>query len=591
MIEKLIEHWLDSIGERGYQAAFLQMLVGEGHTVVHSTRHMPIEFGKDVITIGPDGVPCCFQLKGNPGSRLTQSQFREIRPQLTELIEQRITYSGVPSTPHRCFLVTNGEVEEEVQRTIDDMNRDLDARGFHRNTRLEIISRGKLLRWAITHSGNFWPDDFSVHENLIRMYNVDGRDQPNLELVSNALDQILAVSERRKSTKKPAFVRSMVAASLFVSFAIRNYVRSSNHNAVVAAWVSLLAMYACALDRYDYKLVGDSQRVYDSARLAMFSALLDLLEEMKERVENLEANSGVKDADLNRVYLQGGSVSDRVLWNARALKTLSLLSLLRIDQKQTQPSVRLRGDQMQTMELLAKPGVTKLEIWGEAAIPQVFATTVAWRVNDPTIAPNIAFYSILRWITSRNLKSEAGFSPSPYHGLNDCIRSDLSIVLGSNAEDLASEVQAKSTYFAEGLMHCFVRTNLKSFAKSIWPDMTRLMHNSFVPKSRWEYGLWRTDNGQNLSKQLPHRYEWSDLQRDASQTLTPNIPDQLRDDPIVLLAFVIFYPHRCIPEVLRYLHYRFCGTWFLPFPRPDKTSGKGLGPLASNISSPDAGRC
>ncbi|WP_306142618.1 hypothetical protein [Roseibium sp. MMSF_3412] len=569
MIEKLIEHWLDSIGERGYQAAFLQMLVGEGHTVIHSTRHMPIEFGKDVITVGPDGVPCCFQLKGNPGSRLTQSQFREIRPQLTELIEQRITYPGVPGTPHRCYLVTNGEVEEEVQRTIDDINQDLEFRGFHTNTRLKILSRGQLLRWAIAHSGNFWPDDFSVHENLIRMYNVDGKDQPDLALISKSLDRILAISKKRSSTKKPAFVRSMLAASLFVSFAIRNYVSSSNHNAVVAAWVSLLAAYACALDRYGYKLVGDSLRAYETARIAMFSSIIDLLEEVRERIENLEAGSEDEKKDLNQVYLQGGSISDRILWNARALKTLSLLSLLRIDEKQDVPSVCLREEQKRTISLLTKHGVTRLEIWGEAAIPQVFANVVAWRMRDATNQPNLEFLAIIQWITAQNLKFEGGYAPSPYHNLEDCIRSQLIGVLGSSSKNLASEVQSKSSYFAEGLLHCFVRTNLKSRAKSVWPDMTRLMHNSFVPAQKWEYGLWRADNGKNLSKQLPHRYEWSKLQRDASETMTPNIPDQLRDDPVVLLAFIIFYPQRGLPEVLRFLHYRFCRTWFLPFPQPD----------------------
>ena len=222
MKEKLIEHWLDSIGERGYQSAFLQILVGEGHTIVHSTRHTPIEFGKDVITIDSSGTPCAFQLKGNPGSRLTLSQFREIKAQLTELIEQPIVYPGIPPTPHKCFLVTNGEVEEEVQRAIDDLNRNLDRRRFSRNQRLEIVSRGQMLAWAIKHSGDFWPSDFSVHEKLIQMYNVDGRDQPNMELLSSALDAILAVSTKRRNTKKPAFVRSMVAASLFISFLTRN---------------------------------------------------------------------------------------------------------------------------------------------------------------------------------------------------------------------------------------------------------------------------------------------------------------------------------------------------------------------------------
>ncbi len=544
------------------------MLVGEGHTIVHSTRHTPIEFGKDVITIGPDGIPCAYQLKGNPGSRLTLSQFRAMKPQLTELVEQPIVYAGVPSTPHKCVLVTNGEVEEEVQRAIDDMNRDLSRRGFHSNQRLEIVSRGKLLSWAIVHSGDFWPDDFSVHESLIRMYNVNDRGQPDIELLSKSLDAILAISEKRASTRKPAFVRSMVAASLFVSFAIRNYVRSSNHNAIIAAWVSLLAMYGCALERYDYKLVGDSLKAYEAARMAMFTALLELLDEVQDRVQDLENLENEKTPDFNRVYLQGGTVSNRVLWNARALKTLSLLSLLRIEEQQPGARLKLDDQQRSTIRKLSEPGVTKLEIWGEAAIPQIFAHILAWGLDDPTFQPDMAFYEVLRWIASRNLKAEAGFIPSPYHDLNDCIRSQLRSVLETKNKDLSTEVQLRSSYFAEGLLHCFVRANIKSSAKSIWPDMTRLMHNRFIPEHKWEYGLWRAENGRNFSRQLPHRYQWTDLQREAAQTDTSNIPIQLRSDPVVLLAFLIYYPHRSVPEVLRYLHYRICGIWFLPFSKP-----------------------
>ena len=570
MKEKLIEHWLDSIGERGYQSAFLQMLVGEGHTIIHSTRHTPIEFGKDVVTIGPDGTPCAYQLKGNPGSRLTLSQFRAIRQQLTELIEQPIVYAGVPKTPHKCFLVTNGEVEEEVQRAIDDINRDLDRRCFDPNQRLQIISRGQMLSWAIAHSGDFWPDDFSVHENLIRMYNVDGRAQPNIELLSESLDAILGVSKKRKNTNKPAFVRSMVAASLFVSFAIKNHIQSKNHNAVIAAWVSLLAMYGCALERYGYKLVGDSLEVYQAARMAMVTGLLELLDEVQDRVRKVDGSAEEQNPDFNQIYLQGGSVSDRVLWNARALKTLSLLSLLRIEEKRGGSKLKLSDRQCFTIGKLCEPGVTRLEIWGEAAIPQLFAIILAWRLNDATIQPNLAFYEILRHITSTSLKTEARFIPSPYHDLNDCIRYKFRSMLETKSKDLSAEVQPESSYFAEGLLQCFVRANIKSYAKSIWPDMTRLTHNSFIPEHKWEYGLWRVEDGTNRSRQLPHRYQWEDLQREAAQTDTPNIPFQLRRDHVVLLAFLIYYPHRGIPEVLRFLHWRVCGTWFLPFPKPSE---------------------
>lgn len=569
MKEKLIEHWLDSIGERGYQSAFLQMLVGQGHTIIHSTRHTPIEFGKDVITIGPDNIPCAFQLKGNPGSRLTLNQFREIRPQLTELVEQPIVYAGVPDTPHKCFLVTNGEVEEEVQRAIQDFNRNLSRRRFHKNQRLKILSRGQLLSWAIDYSGDFWPDDFSVHENLIRMYNVDGRDQPDVELLSKSIDAILAISKKRPSTKKPAFVRAMVAASLFVSFAVRNYIRSSNHNAVIAAWVSLLGMYGCALERYGYMLVGDSLRAYEAARMAMFNSLLELLEEVQGRVRSLNNNKGEENPDFNKIYLQGGILSDHVLWKARGLKTLALLSILSIENEIPGSKNKLEEHQKKTIHKLTDPRITELEIWGEAAIPQIFALILARSLVNSTNQPDVAFFELLGWIARMNLMPDGGFTASPYHDLNDCKREQLRSVLETKTKDFSTEVEPNSSYFAEGLLHCFVRANIKSYAKLIWPDLTRLTHNSFIPEHKWEFGLWRAENGKNLSRQLPPRYQWSDLQREAAQTDTPNIPIQLRNDPVVLLAFLIYYPFRAIPEALRFLHFHICGTWFLPFPKPD----------------------
>jgi hypothetical protein len=119
VLERLVESWLDSASERSYQAPFCQMLAAEGHVVVHSARHSPLEFGKDIISIDPEGVPCAFQLKGNPGARLTLHQLREIKGQLLELVTQPIVHPGVPKNQqHRCFLVTNGETEEEVQRSL-----------------------------------------------------------------------------------------------------------------------------------------------------------------------------------------------------------------------------------------------------------------------------------------------------------------------------------------------------------------------------------------------------------------------------------------------------------------------------------------
>lgn len=251
MQEKLIERWLDSINERGYQAAFLQMLAGEGHAVVHSTRHMAIEFGKDVVSIDPEGVPCAFQLKGNPGGRLTLAQFREIKGQIEELVEQPIRYPGIPDTPHKCYLVTNGEVEEEVQRAIDDLNLGYQRRGFHLNSRLKLISRGMLLDWAVKYSSTFWPESFSIHEKLIRFYNEDGAGPLNLDLLSQGLDEILKISGEGSRLGTLEFERREISASLFITFAVRNFVNQKNHTAVASAFAALFVALICGQARHD----------------------------------------------------------------------------------------------------------------------------------------------------------------------------------------------------------------------------------------------------------------------------------------------------------------------------------------------------
>ena len=175
MLSKLIENWLDNASEKSYQPAFCQMLISQGYTVIHSTRHCNIEFGKDVLAIAKDGVPCAFQLKGNPGGNLTLSQFREIRPQLDELINQRIEHPSVPqSVPHRSYLVTNGRIEEEVALAIGQVNATNERDGYP-NRKLETIAREQLLKWAIELEDSLWPSELTDLRTLLEILNSQWR--------------------------------------------------------------------------------------------------------------------------------------------------------------------------------------------------------------------------------------------------------------------------------------------------------------------------------------------------------------------------------------------------------------------------------
>jgi len=108
VIERAIESWLTRTNERNYQAAFCQVLMHQGHRVLHSSSHGPMEQGKDIITVDPDGNYHAYQTKtGNIGL----SEWREISGEIQELVELPIDYPGVDkASGHRAYLIANGQI-------------------------------------------------------------------------------------------------------------------------------------------------------------------------------------------------------------------------------------------------------------------------------------------------------------------------------------------------------------------------------------------------------------------------------------------------------------------------------------------------
>jgi hypothetical protein len=239
VLERLIEHWLDSAGERGYQPAFVQMLIGDGHRVLHSSRHSPIEFGKDVISIAPDGVPCAYQLKGNPGGRLTLAQFREIQPQLQGLVTQAIAFPGVPNVPHRSYLVTDGYVEEEVQSAIQQMNQTWERQGHGANA-LAVVARGDLLEHAQSLGAALWPFGLADLGALIELLSHRGNDMLPLSKVDTLLSAMYRLAEKDKVLTQPELTRLVTSAALLISVSLRNFDNKENHFATISAGYCLL---------------------------------------------------------------------------------------------------------------------------------------------------------------------------------------------------------------------------------------------------------------------------------------------------------------------------------------------------------------
>jgi hypothetical protein len=159
--EKLIEIWLDNAGERQYQFAFRNALLFAGHTILHNTSHTALELGKDIVAVAPNGDLIAYQLKGNPGGRLTISQWHQLLPQINTLVYQPVSHPAVKAgSIHISVLVTNGEIHEDVYAAIAGYNTELES-ALPKRSSLQTIARGQLLKQIIDSAETLWPVDVS----------------------------------------------------------------------------------------------------------------------------------------------------------------------------------------------------------------------------------------------------------------------------------------------------------------------------------------------------------------------------------------------------------------------------------------------
>lgn len=547
MYERLLENWLDNASERSYQAPFCQMLSAQGHTILHSTRHRPIEFGKDVLTVAPDGIPCAYQLKGNPSGHLTLQQFREIQAQLFELAVHPLAHPGLPRVRHRAFLVTNGEVEEEARLSLREMNRRIAESGA---PPVELIARGQLLGWARDLGANLWPSELRDISDLLNVLVADGTDQLPFEIFHRLLADTLSLREESPAVKGAAELRrSIASAGILTAVALKNFYERRNHVAIVAGW-TLFAAYAigaCARNKKSFRRNGAAAVAI--AEEAAVLSLSDLCSELTERDDLIE----------------GDPMVDFVFYRARLTLVASLMCAYWF---RSRTSGWPQEGHEAFVESFIPKGLDEFHLWGEGAIPQLLAFHWYRRAKDATPAPDGMLVSLLNTVVASALGKGAKRLASPYFTLEDVMQHELRPLLPHLDDPLGEESETRRSFFAEGLLHLLVRTNFKSPCQTAWPDFSRLSLQRFIPEKEWQYVLWRTTAGRERTVQPPFEKRWEDLKTDARDVAGGGIPSALKQRPWLLFLFVIFLPFRATPDAIRFLGRQFNETWFIAPPIP-----------------------
>ena len=539
MLERIIENWLDKATELSYQQPFCYMLSAKGYTIIHSTRHPAMELGVDIIAIAPDGTPCAYQLKtGNISLRKWRD---EVGSQTDDLVCGQLNHPSVDTSKyHRSYFVTNGRIEEEVSRAIDDRNRAWESRN-QPYRRLETIVRGELFEKAKKLGTDLWPSELTDIRTLLEMYLENGEGiLPKQKL--SALFESTFQLDKETAPSNNECRRTIASAGLLCAIATSSYSDKDNHVAEIEAWTLYIAYVLALAEKWN---LPDNvyQNEFEIAKQSIYDSLTNLCNEIKERTDLIEDNPLV-DSYVYRV---------RMTW---LLGLMSIYALWRHSEEEPTSEID------DFLSEFCKEKQHLLELWGEAAIPQWLAFLWYFRKIDGTRKPDDFLRDLISVICRWNGPKGGGSLASPYYEVEDILPYHLASILIPPPEPLRDSFEGQS-YALEGLVHLYVRRNWKQAMRSLWPAVTRLQFESFVPNNFCEFYRWRSENGHNNFDTPTHTQDWAELKAASFESEGACIPPTIKEHPILLLLFLCVYPHRMNAEIMRWLD-----TQMQQIPRP-----------------------
>ena len=540
MLARLIEAWTDSVSERAYQAPFCQMLVHQGHRILHNTRHSALEFGKDIVSVDPNGVPCAYQLKGHPGRRLTKSDYAASLTQIHELVYQPILYPGVPQTRHRAYLVTNGEVEEEVQVAVSSLSQNLGLNVAASS--LELISRGTFIRWGVDLAEGLWPTGMADLTVLFSLLAKSGLGSVPLEQLDQMLRSTLGLTEEsvQKTPSDAEIERRIASASLLVPVALRNFSLRENHWAIATGWCMYAAYAVSAAERFGLQ----------SKRLEQF---VDIAERAAADALRVFAREIVSRGKVGPV-----SFAEVAYFRTRHTLLCSIVALVWFFDQQGEAEDELARD----IEGYLREHGDEIELWGEAAIPQILMVIWCLAEIDPTPRSDGILASLLNAAVTRSINPSSAALYGVHYDAETVLTHVHADILRPASDPLEGEDTHPPSSFAEALLQIAARRNLKRTCKAIWNKYSHLQLRRFEPPERWQTCLYRTEKGAEFVYRPPKRESWPHLVEQAHGP-AKDLLDEFQERPILLAMFALIFPHRATTGVIRILADNFHSSWAL----------------------------
>lgn len=522
-LQRAIEHWLDTSNELGYQPLFCEWLITQGYVLKYSIKNTHFEQGKDVVAVLSNGTPCAFQLKG--GSINLKRWRDEVKPEIDILIGGAIQHPDIDKTKvHLSYLVTNGEIEDNVRTEIVSLNEKT-----WKDTPLHVWTRGDLLSGFQNMAEGILPKDALTYKRLTDLIFEDGTGLPDTLKIYSFLREILQAEDQ--SIKKEQRKRNIAAALLYTSMIAGPYRIKENHGSVVRILTILLSLIFYVVDKYNLE---------DRYWLNSYEIVWGDIVLTAKSLENEINASGFDNSFLTPF--------DTDLIPYRKHSAISVIYPLKLAQLIT------GYEEWKTMLTpdLAQKYKGAISLWGEASlIPFIILTLILKDVKGAEEASIKLLKNALSQIllfNGRKSKHPVGLVP-PYYDLDFAVKLSFGML-----EEEFDDSYKLSSYLMKPLIEMLARLNQKDFIAENWQEISYMHFEEFIPADSCDYYLWRSEHGENRSTLPKKEKSWNELVKESNEYDGKLLPPTIKRFPEFLPFLISVFPHRANSETVGYLH-------------------------------------
>ena len=516
MIERIFENWLTKASERSFQLAYVQLLIAEGHEIVHISTHGAGEHGKDIISKDGDGKYHAFQLKATDAKDLTKAEWRKMRDEVYEVSEVPIEHPSIPAgSDHVAWFVINSGLTPDVFSEIEMRNRDAVQKG---KRTLGTDLKGQISARLLREFKSLLPEEPKDFHQFLGLYLANGKGPLDKEKFAHLIAS--ALPEEGEISKKDQ-PRKVAGATLLALYALNSYFQEKNWVSVIDGLVITIA----TILRWSAK-----RNLPDDAWKAGVNILMDVIETM---FVDLQTEVLARE----EVLTEGNVMVDQPYYAYRVTKLFGYLAGWEVFRflRSAIPCEGVGVAHILTMKH------SRPFLWGEAVIPQL--ACLGW-LHECKFGQSHEFVHLLEAVV-RKSKTETteGILPSPYYSETQV----LDVVLGFAAP--FGESFVGRSFSMRSLIDAVVRRNQRAALDKPWKDITHIYCVEFKPKYAYDYLSWHIEeSGQEDARFFANPQSWAELVRQEDRS--SEAPDILSKVPHFLPLFLLVYPHRFCPPIV-----------------------------------------